>query len=712
MYQYLVKMKFSFDSIQVLFDEKNLYTELFTASKKGLRGDADPKYYQILLKFGWKMNDKFPDNLNIHKNELASFVEGSHGELYINYVKDVLNIQEDGSVDLDVEYIGSLESEARNPYVINIIEPGTVQEIKRLDNIIKETENTLTTRYKGLQILKEYDDTTGKIDDIELRLPDLDAALGDTKDITDQEKDLVSILQQSIDKKNELEKDSKDAFIKKILTQLEKMYQYPGGYRVTPAGWIKGTIPFLRVEGATYQARKKYLEQFDQDIINNTFDKDTLKNLINSSYATVDSQERFDSFDNQQGGWLNVRDYYDFLFIQRPVQPIGPTSTVATLSDMRIIRYFTFGALLKALALDSSFLIVGCDVPISSFDFNSKSSISLNAGISANELYIYTKYKQISLKDPDNSIVYEYKINQKNIFDLPISMSTFKNWFTNHITSSDRYHMSLISFLNTCINDLLPSIVQPTNNSYYPLQNLKFKYHLDRVLISEDNPLLKSAEKTDMTGIPYFDAQRSSSPFDFINNIQSTSTDKKKEVNFIMFYCVPKYFKRKRSYENDFITGIPSFYYGNKNSIINKISFKENTIPYLKEAAIQKQVEGTTWKPGIFLRGLYNVTLESMGVTYFRPGSVFYVSPTFTGVKDISQPISLGIGGYFMLVSIKMIIESGKFITTLEGIWLSTGDGNITDLSGSPLKVFRTKPLPEGETPADSIQTEGAFSAN
>jgi hypothetical protein len=711
MYQYLVKMKFTFDSIQALFDENNKYTELFTAAKelKGLRGNADPKYYKILLKFGWNVNNNFPGNLNIHEKDLQSFVDGSHGELYINYIKHTLNIQEDGSVELDVEYIGTLESEARNPHIINIIEPSTVEEIKRLDQIISDTEETLRKRYgEGLEIVKEYDDKTNQIKKIELKLPDLDATFGDTKDITDKEQDLVALLQSSIDKKNNLEKTSRESFITKILDNLQKMY-------IDPNKNIRGggTIPFFRILRKEYEERKKYIELFKQEIINSKFQQNTLKNIINNSFVMpapgVSPYEAYPNAFLTKKDPLNTRDYYEYLFLQEP------------LDDYRLVRYFTFGTLLKALRLNKSFLIVGCDVPISSFDFT-KSSTQLNSGIVGSDLNSsifsqpdFKKYKDIDIKNSNSSFVYEYKIKQTNILDLPISMSTFKHWFTNHIMSSDRYYMSLISFLNSCVNDLLPSVVQPTTDDYYPTQNLKFKYHMDRVSISKENPLYKEARKNEsgeLTKIPSFSVKKQSTPFDFIKDIRSTDVENKIEVNFIMLYAVPKYFQRKRDITKDFQTGIPSFYYGNKNSVINKIVFKENTIPYLKEAAIQKQVEGTKWRPGVFLRGLYNVSLECMGVTYFRPGTIFYVSPSFTGVKDLSDPISLGIGGYFMLVSIKLVIEAGKFITSLEGIWVSTGDGMITDLSGAPLKIFRTSPLPQSTQAPGSIETEGVFSAN
>lgn len=181
-----------------------------------------------------------------------------------------------------------------------------------------------------------------------------------------------------------------------------------------------------------------------------------------------------------------------------------------------------------------------------------------------------------------------------------------------------------------------------------------------------------------------------------VSNVLNTEKETK---TVIVFYAVPTYVQRKKDLKKDIKDGIPHFFYGSNNSIANKITFKDEDIPFYKEANIQSQVDRKPWAPGIFLRGKYNVSIETIGTVKFRVGSMFYVSPTFTGVVDPNEPIKYGIGGYFNLVSIKMNIESGKYTTSLEGNWVSTGTGEYTDLahiSGFTFKKL-SKPIQESE---------------
>jgi hypothetical protein len=73
---------------------------------------------------------------------------------------------------------------------------------------------------------------------------------------------------------------------------------------------------------------------------------------------------------------------------------------------------------------------------------------------------------------------------------------------------------------------------------------------------------------------------------------------------------------------------------------------------------------------------------------------MIYLSPSFPGVINFGDPIDYGIGGYFVVISIKTSIESGKFITTLEANWVATGTGDYSDLRDLPFKVIKlSKPL-------------------
>lgn len=689
MYLYDLKFKFSFDSIGALFDEQTNYTELFNPPKNlqaEKRRDANPKYYRLYLKFGWTPN-------TIVNSELKSFCDSSKGELFINYIKHNLNIQEDGSVDLDVEYIGSLDAEARDQNTIDIIKKVDVEKLKSLDNIISSLKNSLKERYPNCVILENQDpDTkqyevkfTNQIDGEEIDDPN--------------SQEVKKRLEELLTEKYKTETTANDSFLNEILNNIINGYN--------------GSLPVLTLPFDNVNKRFTYINEYNGfSKPSNPPNTNAASSLLSDKISNISRILAYGGAGevsrktNQRGnaGFYYPKDLYEYLYVQDEVTI--DSQGIAVKESKYNIYYFTFGAFLRALELNKTFLIIGNNSSINYFTFdNVKSASTINV-----------KY---NIEDPQNAFVIENKLQDINIFDIPISLSTFKSWFNRNITSQKLSNISLNKFLNLCVNDLLFSAIQPTNDDFFPQQNIKFKYFYDRVRINKNNKLINNLYQQ-FVDVDVGTGTRKVRKFQLINEIiMENNTDNIKlnsyeqndqieEKNVIIFYSTPKFFNRVRNYENDLKDGIPSFYYGNKNNILNKITFKESTIPYLKESSIQKQVKGTEWKPGILLRGLYNVTLESIGLTNFRPGSIIYVAPTFTGIKNINDALNIGIGGYFMIVSLNISIESGKYTTNIEGMWIGDGTGVTKDLQGQKFKLIR---IPSSSS-SSSIQTPGIISTS
>jgi hypothetical protein len=682
MYLYDVKIDLIFDSVATLFDESPSvapYIELFNAQKeqKDKRHNGDPKYYKLLLKFGWNFEDienTVAQAAGLDVQAIRTFADASRDQLYLNYINHSLNINEDGSVNLSIKYIGSLDAEARNPAAINVLDSLTVAKIKKYQELADKIKEDLKKRYPDVEITEKTDTDTGDVE-VSIDRPGFFNI--------NAEDDLKQELQFLLSEKNKLEKNGRDLFLDKIINNISKM--------------LKDTLPYVAYDSQIFNSRKEELKkirsfQSGQTIV------DLKDEIINTTKYTKLQVSNFSNpFQNAiySNKVISPRDYYEYLFLQEQTNLSTPTYS---------IRYFPFGVLLKALGLDSSFLIIGTEIKIYNFDTTLSSNPAVN-DIIRNQI--------------DKKSIYVFNNIEKkiNIFELPVSISVFKQFFHNNITTKNITSMSLNNFLNLCITDLLPNIVQPTNDSYYPKQYLKFKVFYDRLEVDTNNPLYTTSNRLKTKIGLYSDTDTAAFPLSFIN--PEKPSGKKEQKNVIIFYSVPSFFTRKKDLTKDLNSGIPHFHYGEKNSVINKITFKESTIPYLKESNIQSQVDGKAWKPGVFLRGLYNVTLECMGVVNFRPGTIFYVSPTFTGIKDVSQPIKYGIGGYYMVVSIKLNVESGKYITTVEGRWIATGNGGHENLINENIAVVKIEnatytvlfdPTQQQVTAADSIQSEGTFS--
>jgi len=656
---YQVKLNIIFDSVQTLFNEKSRYLQLFNPPKKSgksLRGDSDPNYYQIKLKFGWNFDKDLPSDLN--PKELQVFSDASGSELFLSYVIHRLTINEDGSVALQVEYIGSLEAVARNPTKLTVLGG----ESKELDDVSKQIDDIKESLQTRNLIATPTEDKDGKI----------------TVKIVDKEgnekSDSQSDLERLYNQQTQLTTNSRNKFLNAIFNKINEQYG--------------GSFPKLKINQSEYNKRK--------DII--------------ISYSAANEAQKVNKTEQSINLISNKKNPYNVRFdqtsaLKRREEPdiekyLKDLEESATSGDIYSIPFFTFGRLLKAIdslgavtengqTKESDFIILCADCNIASFgdgNFVDAKDLSKNDK--------YKIYIDNGLVIGDNLAILENNVTPINITQIPIAISTFQYWINKNITSQNITQMSLINFLNICITDLLNLAVKPTNEDYVPTQNLNFKFFFDKVELNQDDEFLTLIKKNQgnyeteiLTKSTYGKIE------DFIINkqIKSSSSIKK---NIIIFYTMPTHNTRKSNFSTDLEDGIPHFFYGQSKGIINKITFREESMPFVREANIQTQVDKKPWKAGVFLRGKYNVTIDMLGTVNFRIGSMIYLSPSFPGVINFGDPIDYGIGGYFVVISIKTSIESGKFITTLEANWVATGTGDYSDLRDLPFKVIKlSKPL-------------------
>ena len=671
---YQVKLNIIFDSVQTLFNEKSRYIELFNPPKKSgksLRGDNDPQYYQIKLKFGWNFNKELPSDLN--PKELQIFSDASGSELFLSYVIHRLTINEDGSVALQVEYIGSLEAVARNATKLTVLSSEKIQKLDEVSKQITDIEDILQTR--SLTHTREQD-KDGKIT---VKVVDKDG-----KEKSDNQSDLERLYNEQ----EQLTTNNRKEFLNGIFNKISEQYD--------------GFFPKLQLNQSEYYKRSNIITSYSSLNEQERLDKIVeSKNLITNNSASVKFVE-IKKLNKRQYATQDTEEY-----LKQLEQP-GMSGLDYS------IPFFTFGRLLKAIdtlggkdGKESDFIILCGDCNIASFGDGNF--------VDAKDLSKDPNYKVLI----DNGLVIGDKLavlknitTPINITQIPIALSTFQYWINKNITSQNITQMSLINFLNLCITDLLNLAVKPTNEDYVPTQNLNFKFFFDKVELNEDDEFLTLIKNTHSIKSDEADVEPQQKQEiltktnygkieDFIINKQIKSSSSVKK-NIIIFYSMPTHNTRKSNLSADVKDGIPHFFYGQSKGIINKITFREETMPFAREANIQTQVDKKPWKAGVFLRGKYNVTIDMLGTVNFRIGSMIYVSPSFPGVINFGDPIEYGIGGYFVILSIKTSIKSGEYLTSLEANWVATGTGEYTDLRSASFKVIKlSKPLAELQQQAD-----------
>ena len=119
----------------------------------------DPKYFGIKVQVGWHLD---VGNYELFKDEsrkfseqpdkiLASIIE-QKSVFYLTFVSHNFSIKEDGSVELDIDYMASAEIEASDPMAANILrlkkeDDDALRTITQKLKIINRQLNSLTNKF-------------------------------------------------------------------------------------------------------------------------------------------------------------------------------------------------------------------------------------------------------------------------------------------------------------------------------------------------------------------------------------------------------------------------------------------------------------------------------------------------------------------------------------------------------------------------------------
>ena len=125
--------------------------------------------------------------------------------------------------------------------------------------------------------------------------------------------------------------------------------------------------------------------------------------------------------------------------------------------------------------------------------------------------------------------------------------------------------------------------------------------------------------------------------------------------------------------------GIVHYNIGSDRGMLKNISFKKEEVPFRAEQLHERaQESGDDFEQLIYP---YSSDLKLIGVPFYKPGMLFYVNPTIFGlgaVEDVSSVAhKLNLGGYNMVLNVKMSIRQSKFETTLTGF--QQGHGRLRE---------------------------------
>jgi hypothetical protein len=141
--------------------------------------------------------------------------------------------------------------------------------------------------------------------------------------------------------------------------------------------------------------------------------------------------------------------------------------------------------------------------------------------------------------------------------------------------------------------------------------------------------------------------------------------------------------------------------------MIKSINFSQNTVRYRKEALMLESVSLYDE-----LKMPYNANIDMFGNSLFLPGSVIYINPASLGFGDPrnkrSAAARLGIGGYYIVITVTTSFNDGKLSTSLTTQHQSWADADPRISTAEELQntgIFDTaKRIKERDGKASPIQ--------
>lgn len=276
-----------------------------------------------------------------------------------------------------------------------------------------------------------------------------------------------------------------------------------------------------------------------------------------------------------------------------------------------------------------------------------------------------------------------------NLADVPISLNLFQVWFFDKCIAPQREKWLLKDFIQNAIETLVGPAMTPKcfGDPVSPMIGRpRLNMKVMTVPLADDGTCRISAGK--VKTVKQFNQQglleMRTGPKDWPKGDNAAGL---KSGNYFFLYATawsasalgPPGGDTSRE-DRDRKMGIYHFRIGSDRGLVKKIKFKREDSPHMGAARIAADGPGL-----LAMRELYNADIDMFGNALWIPGSMIYIDTADSGLGSASANIecagyssisqALGLGGYYMVISAKSSIESGKYETTLETKWQSSGTG-------------------------------------
>jgi hypothetical protein len=652
--------------------------------------EGDSKHYEIKATVGWAPNVQYVEE---HGNpDLATSIRNQQVSLFLTLVEHEFKITQQGTFELTIDYRGRIDGIMMDKRADVILDGEVRKQMSKLTKDLKEAESNcfkdeigeikeriedVKTRAKFESHTKIFQDllVTGRLYYAKISTDDWDAA--GQKIINLKKVDIGIPADGSTDLKV-LYKASDDILNKEMQIAFgDRPDVIEGGcgtsYQSTAAlaAWYLGNV-------ATAAHADNALTWWNP-VAHLASEGFQFAGIINEEPAAWElSQEDSDwwkCFKLQYNTTTGQEQPEEKPLAIKPVEfklgQLGETYGLREEDGSKIIPYFFLGDLIdiaarKALGGENS----TTDESEDAADFHPNRVQNLQIILGCLEIAPYS--------DQDS---WEYI----NIGDIPVCLPYFRDWWARHTTKSSKNSYPLIQFIRDCLKDFAMEALGDDLFDGQRSQKLMIRDasisvpakpgggnpiedRINKGLDNANERRLLKASRLDLNKID------NTSPMQAVNPTNLTPNDM---YFYKVFYLVndsPDYLNGNK--QEDSKKGIQHIVMGSRSGLLKEASFSRSTSPGLRE---QRVIEESEFNPLSHLADVYNISARMIGNTMFFPGQYIYLNPIGFGTKlgnpaDPGSPSrAMGLGGYHLVTQVSSFIDEGKFETTVEALWETSG---------------------------------------
>jgi len=588
----------------------------------------NPDYYKIKIEVGWAD----PTGTGVLSPQIEQAIEASRMTMFLSAIDHTININDQGNVDMSIEYIA-------------------YQEASYLDadsDILSDQE----TRNRRLTALKTIQDR---------RRQGCSA-------------DRLSKLRQEY-------------------TQIVRGENFRNWNRILQAMYDDNRIFYTMIDTDVLD---RYINdgrtQFSQPLLERVFGASNPVNVQTST--TLESPPETSRAPSVLDGQ------------QIPENEEQLRTALANLSydadqDKHALQFFYFGDLLQMALKEVNTSTEATEEAISSRAKTDKDLQILLGPIS---------YAETVGSDDDARTILLYDIN---LADIPISVNYYIDWFLGSVIAQERTIYPVLNFVRDVASNLISNMMRSQCHglSNVERENLQLRTNFFAAKGEDPLNLAKNVLPKRRAGEIAISGPRDPEPgvlvepiiegtetrIDIDKDFQSDSgvlplippRRQQRATNYMLLYAMaPGTTEELKGNEfpitnpisdpGDRSRGIYHFGIAKDRGILQSIKFDKTDLAGLREARFENSFLNQLTGLAI-LSNVYDVEIKCAGNTMFYPGMKIYIDPRglSPGIGNPAVQSSaasiLGIGGYHTIFKVRSYIESGKFETTINAIYESSG---------------------------------------